>query len=379
MLKSPAVELLRVIGSPLAPSVSPGGEESPELYHCAVSNKIPLLYLDSLRQQGKLNELKPEYERRYAGYLNYQQGAARVSRVLGDAGIRHVILKSIKPYLATGGDLDVIVLGEDDMYKQAVRVLLKGGYTTAVPQIVGEIALGDESTYEEAVEILTKPTYGRDNRISPTGTDLIDPEHSIDIDLQKDLATSYIVWVDKERFTDCVVSTRFPDGQEASTPTPEFDLVTVIAHSLMEQLYLLGEFYTLLHRLSGMSEEEVSNFVSIVEENRLKAAVRAFTTVTVELHRAAYGTVPEGLEFVLNKLGSDASEAKNLLKNGFKTPHRYRPLTIARVFREKIGERRFRRSLARQLIKMLNPGLTRLVILELAEMRRRETYLKGAE
>ena len=365
-----------MIGSPLAPSLSLYGEESLELYHHATINKIPLLYLGSLKKQGKLSKLKSEYEQRYAKYLNFWRGAAKVSRVLNEAGIKHVIIKSIKPYPAIGGDVDVIIFGRDDMYKQAVRALLKGGYVTAVPQIVGEITLSDESGYEKAVERLIKPTYGKDDRISPTGTDLIDPEHNIDIDLQKDLATSYIVWVDKRRFSNCVIKTKFLNGQEVNIPTPEFDLVTVIAHSLMEQLCLLGEFYTFLYQLSRMDEWEVGNFVNVVKENRLKAAVRAFTTVTAELNRVAYGTVPKRIEFILDKLGSDTSEAKNLLRNNFKMPHRYRLSTVAKVFWEKAGEGRFRRSLGKQVIKMLNPSLTRLVIVGLAEMRHRETYLK---
>ena len=48
MLKSPTVELLRMIGSPLAQSVSLDGEESLELYHHAVINKIPLLLIINL-------------------------------------------------------------------------------------------------------------------------------------------------------------------------------------------------------------------------------------------------------------------------------------------------------------------------------------------
>ena len=375
---SPTIKLLNIVGSPFIPSPAPSGEESLELYHYAVNNKIPLLYLDSLKQQGKLDKLKSEYEQRYAKYLNFWRATAKVSRVLNAAGIEHATVKSIKPYPGMGGDIDVIVFGQDDRYRQAVMALLKAGYVTAVPQAVGEITLSDEGGYQKAVEILTKPTWDKGERISPTGTDLIDPEHNnIDIDLQKDLATNYVIYVDKNRFSNSVIKTKSPDGQEVNILTPEFDLLTVIAHSLMEQLYPLGEFYTLLYQLSGMDEEKVSNFINIVKQNRLKAAIRAFATITAKLHKAAFGIVPERLEFVLDELGFDASEARSLEKNNLKTPHKYKVLTVSKVLLGKLGESRFRRSVLTQLIKMLNPARIRLVIGELAEIRRRETYLKG--
>ena len=62
MLGNPALELLRIIGSPLTPLPSSDREESVELYSHAVKNKIPLLYLDCLKQLGKLNKLKSEYD-----------------------------------------------------------------------------------------------------------------------------------------------------------------------------------------------------------------------------------------------------------------------------------------------------------------------------
>ena len=49
---------------------------------------------------------------------------------------------------------------------------------------------------------------------------------------------------------------------------------------------------------------------------------------------------------------------------------------MGEVFLEKMKDKRFRRSVALQLIKMVDPKLMRLVIRSLIEMRKREYYLK---
>ena len=372
---SPTLRLIRIIGSPLMPV---GGrlltnDESSELYQLAVRNKIPLLYLEALKGEGRLNQLEAKYNEEKENYLKFTEGVSRVSKILDTTGIKYVIFKTIKPYPVVPVDIDLLILSNDDMYRRAVEALLRAGYPPQTPNIVNIADLTDEDAYKEAVELLTRPTYRR-KHISPSGTDFVDVEYGIDIDLQKDIALSYIVYLDKDKFGDHIIESKL-NGQVVNILTPEFDLMSVIAQSLMEQLYLLGEYYTCLYHLSAMDEQQINNFIDVIKENRLKAAARAFTAVTAELHQIAYGAIPEKLELIRKRLGSDASEARNLARGNFKMPQRYRMLTVAKVFWEKAGETKFRQSLAKQLIKTLNPGLGRLVIRELWERRRRETYL----
>jgi len=371
---------MRIIGSPLMPV---GGgllvdtDESPELYQLAVKNKIPLLYLEALRRGGKVNHLNPEYGEEKARYTKFTETVKRVVRILSAESIEHVIFKTIKPYPSVPVDIDLLVLGDNDVYRRAVEVLLRAGYVPQTSGIVNMAELTDDKAYQRAAELLTRPTYGK-RHVSPAGTDFIDPEYGIDIDLQKELALSFIIYLDKSNFAGNITKVRL-GRQEVCTLAPEFDLLTVIAHSLMEQLCLLGECYSFLYHLSRMDEESINRFIDVVEENKLKAAVKAFTAVTAELHRAIFGTVPGKLEFVLNQLGFDIAEAGSLSGKGFKMPHRYQVTTLAKVFWEKAAEKKFRRSLAEQMIKTLNPSLARLVIRELADRLTRETYLEEAE
>ena len=371
---------MRIIGSPLMPvgrGLLVDKDEASELYQLAVRNKIPLLYLEALRREGKLPHLESEYGEEKKRYQRFTEAIRRVSKTLNAENIEHVVFKTIKPYPAVPVDIDILTLGDNDMYRRAVEVLLRAGYPPQTPDVVSMADLTDDKAYQRATELLTRPTYGK-RHVSPTGTDFLDPEHGIDIDLQKELALSFIIYLDKSNFGGHVTRVRL-NGQEVCTLAPELDLLVVIAHSLMEQLYLLGECYGFLYHLSRMDEEGINRFIAVVRENRLEAAVRAFTAVTAELHRAAYSTVPGKLEFVLNELGVDTEEAGSLLKKGFKTPHRYQVMTLAKVFWEKAGEKKFRRSLAKQMIKTLDPSLARLVIRELTDRLKRETYLEEAE
>ena len=122
ILSNQTLKLLRTVGSPFLSTteISKEGNESLELYNHAVKNKIPLLYLDTLKQQTNLNELKSQYEEEHARYLKFLDGVARVSEVLNVADIEYAIFKTIKPFPTVHGDADIIILGDDEMYERAV-------------------------------------------------------------------------------------------------------------------------------------------------------------------------------------------------------------------------------------------------------------------
>ncbi len=288
---------------------------------------MPLLYLDTLKQQTNLNELKSQYEEEYARYLKFLGGVARVSEVLNAADIDYAIFKTIKPFPTVHGDADIIVLGDDGMYEDAVESLLKAGYTPQLSDLVDVKTLTNEEDYKKAVKILVKPTHGGGKHglghISPTGTDLVDPERIIDIDLQKDLALNHVIYMDKNNFIGCITEVDLLNGAKIKVPTPELDMAIVIAHSLAEQMYLLGEYYAFLYRLSEMDGRGFNNFIDILKENKLAPATKSFVTITSVLCKEAYGKVPEKVNRLLDEFGYDNAEAGGLVKSNFKVPHRY--------------------------------------------------------
>ena len=352
LLSNQTVKLLRTIGSPFIANKKPSVDnaESLELYDFAVKNKISLLYLEALKQQGKLNRLKKRYDEEHARYLKFLDGMGKVSKMLDAAGIKYVIFKTIKPYLAVPGDVDIIVLDDNNAYMRAYEIFHEAGYRD-----------------KEGV------------KSGSTGPDLISPESDIIIDLQDELELSYVVYMDKNKFRGHMVKKEIPSGVQIKTLTPELDLAIVIIHSLTEYLYLLGEYYTLLHSLARMNERETDDFVAILKENKITAAAKAFVTITAVLHEVAFGIMPEKLEYILGNLGYEKAEAERLVESNFKVPHRYGVSTVVKVILEKMREKRFRRSVGVQVVKMLNPQLTRYMISEIIERQKREYYLKELE
>ncbi len=246
--------------------------------------------------------------------------------------------------------------------------------TPEMRDIVNVETLTSDNMYEEAAKLLTRPTYGS-RHISPMGADFIDAENNVDIDLQKELAVSYIIWLDKDRFKGNIIDVELPNGGEIKTLTPQFDLAVVITHSIIEQLCLLSDYYGLLFSLAKMGEGECTNFLRIVKVNNLTAATKSFIGVAAALTEAAHGSIPSKMQELINELGYDTREAESLRNKNFQMPHRYKVSTLTRFLRGKLKERKFRDSLLTQMVRMLRPALARQVFSEVIYRRRRETYL----
>lgn len=347
---NPTLRLLRTIGSPGIANKEPSVEESLELYDLAVKNKIPLLYLESLKRQGKLKKLKAKLDEEHEKYLKFIGGVDRVSKIFNDAKIEYALFKTIKPYPAVPGDIDIVVMGDVTMCERAVEVLREAGY-----KYIGA----------------TNP--------GPSIEDLVDLKEGIIIDLQEEVSLSYLIYMDKNKFWDQITEITLPTGGKVKSTTSELDLAIATIHSMTEHLYILGDFYTFIYRLSEMSEKDINTFIDILDEHKIKGIARSFITITNALCEAAYGEKPEKLNYLLDELNYDACEEKNIIKNNFKMPHRYSTITIARTLLEKTKEKRFRRSVATQMLKMLNPRLTKFIVSEFIWRRKKEYYLKKIE
>jgi len=367
-----AIDLLRVIGSPFVTEreSSIDSPESDQLYHYAIRNKISLLYLRSLKEQGELDQLRPAYNDESNRYMSFLHTVAKVSQVLDSSDIRHAVFKSVRPYPTVPSDVDVMVFGDNYMYEKSVLTLLKNCYKPLLSHLITTDRLINESDYSGAVEILTRPTYAK-NHVSPTGCAFVGEDTNIHIDLQKDMATSYVVYMDKNRFEAHTITQELSTREKVVSLTPELDSAVMIAHSVFGPMYYLGEFYTLLYHLSAMNDSHVNQLALLLRENRLECAARAFVNISADLHNAAYGSVPERLQALIAKLGTDTSASKMIRSNNIEIPFKYRPITVSRAVLEKFGEPRFRRSLLTQVVKMMNPKLTKLVLIEVIRMARR--------
>ena len=67
---------------------------------------------------------------------------------------------------------------------------------------------------------------------------------------------------------------------------------------------------------------------------------------------------------------------KKLIKSDFEMPYKFSLLTLAEVSLEKMKEKRFRRSVASQILHMLDPRLTKFVISQVIFRRKRKHSIK---
>lgn len=365
-IKGLTLNLLQIIGSPFVPKNDAfiNDVESRQLLHYADKNKLKLLYLDKLNQLGKLDKLRGEYEAEQAKHQDFLAGLSRISEVLRTHNVKHVIIKTLRPYPAVPSDVDVVVLGGRDEHKTAIVTLLEANYAPFLSHTIdGESVINKEDSIR-AAEILTRPTWEKAH-ISPGGATFVDGEHGTHIDLQNEIAVSYLTYLDKNKFDSHLSTATLPDGKIIISLATELELVSVIAHSVMERSYRLGEFYTFLYHLSEMDEQQIEAFISLTSENRFNSALKAFISLTMQLHEVAFNSQPPEMELVLAKIGSNSSETRKLKANDFKMPHRYCLSTMAGVFFDKMKEKKFRKGVVRQSIKMFDPKVTRLVLREL--------------
>lgn len=340
---NPTIKLLRIIGSPFLSSTEvPNNErEAEELYVYTVKNRIPHLYLEALEKREMLGKLKLRHDKLYVNYLKLVDAVGRVSSFFTDLGVKHGIFKTVRPYLAATADIDVLIFG--NKYMQTINAMLQEGY-----KLLGS---------------------------GPESTTLYDDQSDMKIDVYKEVAASHIVYLDKVKIRGHLTKKRAPNGQFFQTLTREADLITVIAHSVIkEQLYSLGEYYTFLYYLAEMNAKEVCSLVNLVKGNYIIKATRSYMSITATLHQTAHGMVPKICKEILAELGYDTFERVRLIKNAFKTPHKYHILTTLKALQEKSTENRARRSMAMQLLSMLKPSFTGLLIKDVVQHIHRETY-----
>lgn len=339
------LRLLKIVGSPFVTEeyVKPIEEEEVStLYFHAIKNRIPLLFLDTLEKKKKLYSLKPTYRKQYLRYSKIFGAMVRVSEFLNSLDVEHAIFKSIKPFPDASVDIDILIF-DPEKYGKVIKSFSKAGW-----KLLG---------------------YG------PQSTTFFDSEAQVGIDLYREIAVSWVVYLDKEKLEKYVTQTMLPNQKGVSTLKVEADLLATIAHSVIkEQIFTLAEYYTFLLFLKTMRMKEIEKFKGLVETNNVVALTKSFVTITVALHNEVFGLVPEKLAVLSNELGSDGLEEKRLKQNGFQTPHKYHFLTLFKSVMDSLRGERTRKSMALQCFEMMNPLFTKSVVSGLVNHMIRKTY-----
>ncbi len=333
---NPTIKLLRVVGSPFVPVANEPEDiaESQELFTYAIKNRMPLLYLETLKRWGRLDKLKVNYEERCARYIRIVDEAVKVSKFLDRLDVEHAVVKTFTSFPSTPNDIDILCLGKNSEYDRAVKAMFQAGY--------------------EQSPFVTFPQH------LPRQIKLHQPRNGIWIDLHKEMGASRLILIDKKRLVKHVIELKLPNGETVKALTPQADLSIIMLHSLLvEQVHTLAEFWTTLCWLDKMDGDGIDSFIRVVRENNMVVSARTHIGITMALHDAAYDTVPDKLIQLASKLGRGTSETERFIKNSLKMPHKYGMLTLANALVEKVvGESVTRKSIIPQMVRMLNPVFT---------------------
>ncbi|MBA7679967.1 hypothetical protein ES703_88274 [subsurface metagenome] len=186
---SPAIRLLRVLGSPLIsmPEVMVADDELMELYDYAAENRLPLFYLETLKKQGKLDKLRAKYEAQTRQLHEVQDKAREIYHLFKSSSIESIIFKTIRPYTTVPTDVDVLLV--------------------------------DSKDYTRAAALVSSLGYQEENERAPGGKHLYPPNGGVFIDLRPEIALSHIVYLDKNKLIKYAIKTRL-NGDEVDIFPP---------------------------------------------------------------------------------------------------------------------------------------------------------------
>jgi len=333
--------LLKTIGSPLISNNFQADERledsySSKLYSIAEVNKIPLTYLGAANLQER--KRLPEYNYHCSRLRRLMEVVAEVSELFNREGMNYVIFKTLRPYPEYVADIDVLNMGLRNNYRKMVEVLKESGYL-----------LMEEGTY---------CTTFRDYK-TRFKTEVM-------IDVYDEISVGHLIYLDKHKLNHYIVKKKLPVGQVVRVFSPEAELLVTIAHSaIKENQYILAEYYATLHYLAIMDQRAIERLVDLVRENKLVNAFRWHLTITSILHNFAFGFIPEKLSNLLFRLGGSWSKVYRQVFESMYPPYKCDPLTLASIFREKMQDSIFRRSLCRQMLSFPTRNFTKKLLTRL--------------
>jgi hypothetical protein len=313
------------------------GRYLPEIFSIARGNKIPLTYLNAISPEERRNI--PEYNYHYVRLQRLLEITSEISELLGGRDINYVIFKTLRPYPEDVTDIDVLNLGSRRDYKRMIEALRRVGYIFM----------------ERGAYCTTFRDYKTRFK-----TELM-------IDVYDEISVVYLIYLDKRKLSHYISEKELPTGQAVRIFSPEAELLATIAHSaIKENHYILAEYFATLHYLALMDQPSIEELIDIVRENKLVNAFRWHLTITSMLHKFAFNSIPEKLSDLLFRLGGPWSKVHRQVFESMYPPYRCDPLTLTAVFREKMQDSVFKRSLCHQIFSFPTKAfhkrlLTRLV------------------
>lgn len=321
-----------------------------ELFPLSIKNKIPLLYLESVK---KLCENCHELKKSYVGLREKEEAILfqikEIVNILSGHDINYAVFKTLKPFPNIASDVDLLFFA-DDGSKKALKAFGQSGY-----------------------ELLNS---------GPLNFTMLNIESGVKIDLYDEVTVSRIAYMDKRKMEEYVIETTI-DNVKIPVLTPEVDLLSVMAHSFYkEQLYTLADFYAIVLHIAQFTSQQTDTFIKLAKAQCCEYACSLSLELTQTIHSIVFRNKIREIEeisseFSLGPLLSAATyRTLRHVENRMKIPYKYDYATVAMGLVEKIlKDESTRRSVPFQVKQFVsNPRFAKEFVERVVSHIVRETY-----
>lgn len=257
--------------------------ESEELYEIAFNNKITFLYLDSLKQKGKLKLLSNYYDRNYHRYSTLFNDVRYLTPAIEKSGLNYALIKTFRYYPENPNDIDVLVFGSYEQHLEKLDdELSKIGYL--------KYTIGNNRYNFGKIGKIGYWDYKRDKSNLRTGDDYF----YFDLDFYLQIMVEEFVHGDRKIYSKYVETKKFVNnfsGEELSVKvlTPGAELFYLFFHSIFPTRTIgLELFYSTLFILDEFTEDDYRSFSSLAGKAHLKYETACCIAHLQNLHRNAF-------------------------------------------------------------------------------------------
>ena len=285
------------------------------------------------REQKKLRELQK-------GTLN------RMIKSLAKVNCKYAIVKTIFPFSAVPNDVDALLFDDEKIYQKIVEQLVKDNFII-LGEAPLEINLRDMNTAK-----------------SPDP----DVKQWEDIDIYREIGASHLTYMDKKTLEKYVIEDKINDLKYYKLSKPA-ELAISIFHAVYpERIYTLLLHYNILHQINSMSKSELELFIKICKEQRMCKVACMALNVTEQIQEKCFGESP----FKISELRKKFGKRNPILID--KIPYVFPFKDVLNAFWEKKGEKKFVKSIIKQIMSMFNLKTADFVIKQYKERAKRDTY-----
>jgi len=294
-----------------------------ETYQLAKRNGLPLSYLKHAISLDKSKEALALYHKHMEHLDKVLETVSNICELFSRStrdDVKFIIVKTLRPYLEDTYDVDVLILGDLEMFKRALNILIRNKY---------------QINY-------TNP-YG------PYNINLIAP-NGVDVDLYFDLSASYLIYLHKRYLENHITETTLPNNVRCYVLKPYAELLLLALHDVIKEEVKLGTIFTSLHIMHNMKNEDFHKLASLCSNTFSTVFLFKFISLLYTFVKTYYNYVEPQLIKLLHILGLE--EKLQIFPQVFEEtpPYRIKLPHIFDAFIAKMHDAIFNASVAVQLI-----------------------------